>query len=146
MEKVTEPAFIARRHAPSGSEEGAQAHRHKVVDVADRVSRREYTAAVRGSAGPSSGVEVSSVSQSVSYFTVPPRAHPETVYPVQYAGPVSSGVEMKTLPVSLRCFKSSQVKSSSNFNGGRARRLWGARRAPAREIGRARRGATGMAG
>ena len=24
--------------------------------------------------------------------------------------------------------KSSQVKSSSNFNGGRARRLWGARR------------------
>ena len=112
MEKVTEPAFIARRHAPSGSEEGAQAHRHKVVDVADRVSRREYTAAVRGSAGPSSGVEVSSVSQSVSYFTVPPRAHPETVYPVQYAGPVSSGVEMKTLPVSLRCFKSSQVQIS----------------------------------
>ena len=64
------------------------------------------------SAGPSSGVEVSSVSQSVSYFTVPPRAHPETVYPVQYAGPVSSGVEMKTLPVSLRCFKSSQVQIS----------------------------------
>jgi hypothetical protein len=40
--------------------------------------------------------------------------------------------------------KASQVKFSSNFNGGRARRLWGAR--PAREIGRARRGATGMAG
>ena len=39
---------------------------------------------------------------------------------------------------------SQQTKSGSNFNGGRARRLWGA--LPAREIGRARRGATGMAG
>ena len=37
---------------------------------------------------------------------------------------------------------SQQTKSGSNFNGGRARRLWGA--LPAREIGRARRGATGM--
>ena len=47
-------------------------------------------------------------------------------FPEKFVGfPEKFGVVMAR---SVLICKSSQVKSSSNFNGGRARRLWGARR------------------